>query len=745
MARVSEQSRPLAAVLQDGWDWFAASDPGLNRLRMASRGVIAMGTALGLEWLVARYGLGRSSQDALIAMLLGAIVAMMGSMGLSSGPAVERAITAALFPAAIGIGMVVGAAVAWSTDLLLGVFVVVLFAAVYVRKFGQRFFFAGFMVWMGYFFASFLGASFGQLPWLILYTVIGAAWVLGLSLTALRENPARTLRYTLRAFTTRAEALADAAADVLDGRRHAEQRLQRQRRRMNETALMVEGQLADGGALPEGWSAQQLRRWLTDAELAVDAIAFCADELAQASHDVTGALRGAGASALRRLADGDNRAARHGADRLSDDCAAISGPAAHAARRLADAVRAYTDSTRQWSDPPPRHTDESAEDEDFTPSVVMVMGRLPNSNMVARDIAPRSAGWNPLARLPMTTRQAIQVAVSGGLAILAGRALSEQRYYWAVIAAFIAFTGTATRGDTFVKAANRVIGTAAGLVAAILVANLTAGNTAAVLAVILASMFLGFYLLQISYAFMIFFVTIMVAQLYSVLNEFSDQLLVLRLEETAIGAAIGILVAVLVLPVSTTDTSRAAGRNFYTGLQELLDATADRLSTGSTEEDLDGLARTVNSHLYQLRQILQPLTTPIALRGDAGRIRHRLTLYAATSRAARAVASAARSSHTGPAPALAQAARHLAAAADALADRDNPDTPVDAAVRALEAARGCLDTARDRSGDAAGRPHPLHRPLDRTLLTLQQLADRPGAATPESTPTRPPATVPAQP
>ena len=64
---MSGRTRSVAAVVQDGWDWFAASDPGLNRLRMAFRGVMAMGTSLGLEWLVARYGLGRASQDALMA------------------------------------------------------------------------------------------------------------------------------------------------------------------------------------------------------------------------------------------------------------------------------------------------------------------------------------------------------------------------------------------------------------------------------------------------------------------------------------------------------------------------------------------------------------------------------------------------------------------------------------------------------------------------------------------------------
>ena len=84
----------------------------------------------------------------------------------------------------------------------------------------------------------------------------------------------------------------------------------------------------------------------------------------------------------------------------------------------------------------------------------------------------------------------------------------------------------------------------------------------------------GFYLVSISYAAMIFFVTIMVSQLYSELHEFSASLLTLRLEETAIGAAIGIAVALVVLPTSTRDTVTSARSRYYTALGELLHASA---------------------------------------------------------------------------------------------------------------------------------------------------------------------------
>ena len=195
---------------------------------------------------------------------------------------------------------------------------------------------------------------------------------------------------------------------------------------------------------------------------------------------------------------------------------------------------------RRWHEAP-----EADSAGDYQPQVMLMMGNLPGSAAVAREVTPRGGRWNLLARLDLVTRQALQVAVAGGLAILLGRLLSEQRYYWAVIAAFVAFTGTATRSETFIKAGNRVLGTLVGLFAAAGLAELTAGHTAAVIAVILAAMFCGFYLIRISYAYMIFFITIMVGQLYAVLGEFSTGLLVLRLEETAIGAAVGFLVCLL--------------------------------------------------------------------------------------------------------------------------------------------------------------------------------------------------------
>ena len=512
---------------------MAASDPGLNRLRAAVGVVVAVGTTLGVEWVLARLT-GVGSRNAFSAVLFGAVVAMTGSMGLSSGPSRQKVLTAVASIVALGAGVVLGAAVFRDTDLLLGVFVVVLFAAIYVRRFGQPFFVAGMMAWTGYFFTSLLGASFDRLPWLILSATVAVVWVLLLSLTVLKENPECTLRRTLRALAGRAAALAAAAAAVLrcDGDR-ARRRLRKRHQQVGELALLIEGQLGDAPVLPGGWSVAGLRRDLVDVQLALDELALTALVLARA--DGGSRLLWPGSDALAHLAAGRLEAAIKLADGLDARLPADSSvKVRHTVRRLVAAVHGYAESVGRWQARlAGNDAAGQAASEDITPSVTLMMGQLPSSALVAGDVPAHGVWWGPLARLPLTTRQAIQVALACGLAIAAGRALDPQRYYWAVLAAFLVFTGTATRAETFLRGASRVLGTAAGLGAAILLANLTAGHTGAAFAVILASMFLAYYLRQLNSIFMVFFISIMVAQLYTVLHEFTGRFLVLRLEETA--------------------------------------------------------------------------------------------------------------------------------------------------------------------------------------------------------------------
>jgi uncharacterized membrane protein YccC len=633
---------------------------------MAASAAGAMATALGVEFGFATV-LRADAKSSLIAMLLGALVAMLGAMALiSAGGAWAKVRTAAFFPIAIGLGMMLGVGVGGHTDLMLGIFVVVMFASVFVRRFGIAFFFYGFMGWLGYFFASFLNATLALMPFLIAAVALGSAWVLLLSLTILRANPARTLRRTVNAFDARARGLLRDCAELLraggGGGPRRQKRLRRRihgrQRRLAEAALMVEGWSGEPAALPSDQSAATLRQELLEAQQALDALI----ETAQALAETGGGLCPAAAEIAERLAYRDDAGAARDAEELKKALgrrdhefsdAGADGSAWRTAWRFAAAAIVFVALARA-ARRPDRSSERARANEadEFEPVVSLAMGNLPGSAAVARGLPGRGAGWNPLARMDLVTRQAIQVAVAGGLAILAGRALSPTRYYWAVIAAFIMFSGTTTRSETFLKGLNRVLGTTLGLFAAVGLAELTAGHPIWIVVTIVASMFFGFYLIRVSYAYMIFFVTIMVAQLYTVFHEFTPGLLLLRLEETAIGAGLGFLVALFLIPLSTRDTVRAAREAALSALAQLLNAAGDRFERAATKSagedapagegdrapsNLYALSRALDDRLRRFALVAKPLTGPLVGGGNFVAARHRLGLYAAIGTDARAL------------------------------------------------------------------------------------------------------------
>lgn len=146
-------------------------------------------------------------------------------------------------------------------------------------------------------------------------------------------------------------------------------------------------------------------------------------------------------------------------------------------------------------------------------------------------------------------RQTAQVAVAAGLSIVAGSLISGQRWYWALIAAFIVGIGAGSRGEALVKGVQRLGGTLAGVLVGIALATLVSGHMLLATALALICAFLAYYAFQAAYGTMVFFITLVLALLYGMLGAFQPSLLVLRLEETAAGAAIGIAATTLVLPV----------------------------------------------------------------------------------------------------------------------------------------------------------------------------------------------------
>lgn len=691
---------------------------------MATSGALAVASTLGAEYGFAKF-MHADPKNTIVSMLLGTVMGMMGSMALNGTGVWSKVKVAAFFPVAVGGGLVVGALVGGNTDLMLVVFVAVMFVAVAIRRFGIPYFFYGFMGWIGYFFASFMKATLVEIPALMIAILIATVWITLLSITVMRTNPERTLQRTVIAFRARARAVAHVCADLLratDDRQRVKlkRKLHSRQVQLAEAALMVEGWSAEPGAVAPDRSAPVLRRRLLDAQHVLDRLAGSSEALTEGSTK----LALAAAEVVEHLAQREDAVAQQEARNLVESAASIrkhtgqfggeaSPPSALSVHwqllhveQFANAVIELAElaiatilegSVRSGEDDP---LDE------FEPVVGLFMGNLPGSPAIAGDVPARGTRWNPLARFDLPTRQAIQVAVAGGLAILAGRELSPLRYYWAVIAAFVMFTGTATRTETYLKGVSRVVGTLLGLVASIWLVELTGGRATGVVVIVVLCIFFGFYLFRVNYAYMIFFITIMLGQLYSVLHMFSPGLLLLRLEETVIGATIGFLVAIAVVPLSTRDTVASVRKNLFLDLASLLNVAAEKMEgDDACGVDLDAHSRALDMRVHQLALVAKPLSRPL-IWGRSARARHRVALHAALTTAARGLAVGLRKGNPENAAELAGVCRDLARAAEHQAQA-SPKSPTPDAVLQIHIPAQLDD--------------PVANPITRRLMHLQSL------------------------
>jgi len=201
---------------------------------------------------------------------------------------------------------------------------------------------------------------------------------------------------------------------------------------------------------------------------------------------------------------------------------------------------------------------------------------------------------------------AIQAAAAVGLAIVVSHALLPTRWYWAAFAALAMFQGTRSQGESIVKELQFVAGTLCGAVAGVFIGTLLAQHQWLAVAVILVAAFFAFRAFTIAYDVMIFWITIIIALLFGMLGYLVPELLLLRLGETAVGAACGIAVAAI-FPVKTSRAAReAAMMEFLRALRRLVDSATRALLDRSTEPGLPIEISEIQLRLRDLQAAARP-------------------------------------------------------------------------------------------------------------------------------------------
>jgi len=606
------------ALYERARNWTVGSDPGLLRLRMATRTTGALATALLVLFLLTKV----TNQPVTVA-LLGVLITMISARSVNEPDPRRQRITMALLPLPTALG-ITAAALLSPHPLVADIgFVLVVYTAVYVRRYGPRGTALGMVTFMSYFFSLYLRAKFSELPWLIGATLVGSLCSFVWSAYLMPDRPESVLRENIRSLRARMAIVVDTTADTVrigDPDERRQRRLRIRTRRLNETALLVQAQIEDRvnpSALWPGVSGEDLALWLFDAELTVERLATAGTRAAFA--DIPAATRA-------ELADTVNMLSR-----------AIRTP--HTDALLLTANRAQHQLDRHPNDVPVRRLALAIVDTaKATAEVRKRIERVAAGAAEHPELVAPSAEQQFRPGLLPSTRQAIQVAVAAALAIVVGEAISPSHWYWAVIAAFVIFVGTNSWAETLNKGWQRLLGTVLGVPSGVLVATLVSGNTIASLVMIFVCLFCAFYFMKVTYSLMTFWISTMLALMYGLLGEFTFGLLLLRIEETAVGAVIGIAAAVLVLPINTRAKIRGDAHTFLLTLSDLVEASVTSLLGTPAPARLTETARQLGRDLQQVRITARPMTAGVA--GLAGRrtMRHGLRMLAASDRYARMLA-----------------------------------------------------------------------------------------------------------
>ncbi|GAA3095013.1 FUSC family protein [Rhizobium viscosum] len=568
-------------------DWLLANDPALSRLRMGTRVTLSILLSFTILLLIhllivplptASYG-------------LGIVLSIEGGVAVRDKGSASQLVTRLL--GCLASLVVVGIAAALESQRVLSdfVFLLVIFLASSARVYGPRGFAIGMFAFTSYFMGSYFHPTIGELPVVLIGPVVSALVSHWVRAVLLPDNWRRDLLRSLESVRGRInQILFKLAALAADGKvdEADRQELRQLEDRLKEVVLMAEsfiprppGGAFDGASAP----AAELAIRLFDAHLATESAIVLSYQSPPSFVLVHAVIE-------------DDKAV------LSAQEKAVANMEGQPQGETARALLWLGAARRQLAE-----TIDAGRRSDFA-EIASVEEASPSTPI---DFSLK----NPLMR------SALQITLAAAIAMTLGLALSRERWFWAVLASFLVFSNTNSRGDTAIKALQRSIGTLFGIAFGLVLATLLTHHLAVAIAVSIVCVFLAFYFLQISYATMTFFISIVLCLVYGMMGVLTFDLLKLRLEETLIGAVAGTLVAFLVLPARTRGTLDTAVAKWFDALKELLLAVSEKKS----QPELIVISQKIDACYRDITLSARPLGSTWSIVTRPGQIRQTLAIF----------------------------------------------------------------------------------------------------------------------
>ncbi|MGE0231917.1 MAG: FUSC family protein [Flavobacteriaceae bacterium] len=591
---------------------IAAGDPAFSRLRLSARAMLSLALAESLLGLVTVF---HSLPAA--AYALAAVMSFICTIGVRAPTQRAQIITRAQAGTAGVAAIFISSLLAPMQLVASAAFLCVIFGAVYVRRFGPRWFVTGMVAFMGFFLGDFLRPPPAGIGWVALAAAGAAVFTHLVSNYLLPDDPESDFRRAMITIDRRINLILRALLHAAEhgGTSEEERRsLSRHVALLRETIVMAEGYIRQGedGALAAEGPASDLAIALFDLQLSVEQMVKAARVSLPPAHLIRAALR-------------------HEGDVLDRAAAATARGDGKPLRDKEIMVRLIDQVSRTR-----RHLGQTLGEPPSPAFVHGGPGVMP---------PPPTPPLRPASIVPQTLQAPIQVTLACALAMAGGVLLSTGGWYWAVITAFIVFNNARSRADTALRALQRAGGTLAGLAAGAGAAVLLQGQPLVSGVLIVGLFALAFYFVQTAYGVMIFFITVAVALLYGLAGTMTPDILLVRLEETVIGGVAGAAVAFFVFPVRTSIGAAASLERFLDALSDLVRAAGERMRGERGGTALLAMSRRLDRAYQDLAVAARPLGAPWGAVTRFGEIRQKLLPLSAAVHWARLLA---RSCPVGP-------------------------------------------------------------------------------------------------
>lgn len=573
---------------------LAAADPGRARLTDAFTISSAVLISALAAWAIVHF---LDAEGSLIS--IGVFLPfLLGRMTKDpTGP--KRLVTTALAIVPICLSFALALALEpWRAAAVAG-FIAVAGASMWVRRFGGRATTLGSIMFFSYFFAGIQRSGLPQLWGFVLVGTCAVAAMLLARSFALLAFPRRQITILVRELRAASAAAIATATRASAGDARAKAVHRALIRVDGIAAAITTWQSQHATARYLGCDEAAFATLVLDARIEIDhACLACAALARNDGTDLTAALHDLRTVLSEHAADDDRRRA---ADRAA---AQLERTEPTDAMHLAVVNVCRATGSQQALDSVVRHPDEAPAERAPAPppQPAPKTPAQPATTAESTSATPDPRFWH---HWRYTSRMAVQVMIAALIATVAGEAISASKWYWAVLTAWLVFVGTTTRGAILTRAWRRILGTVGGLVVGYGLAVLLDGDRLGLILVSVLTVFAALYFGPLRYTFVAFFMTVLVVMIFDLLGALDLRLLDMRLDETVVGAVIGVACAYLIFSSNSRSVLIEKTTAYFDAIDDVL---------GSSHAALDGADadRRVLAAVHRLDAASSAVTTTAA-------------------------------------------------------------------------------------------------------------------------------------